>query len=83
MLRELLIAIERDYAAFLRSAPVSSIDPSWSGEFAAFYRELAHVKRGLAAWHGELLDELSRLAEQLQLRVGDHERDVVPNQTAA
>jgi hypothetical protein len=70
VLRDLQVAIERDFAA--RSQPAFSAQPdsAWTKDVIAFYREHGNRRRGLADWHGDTLDELSRLAEQLQLRVG-------------
>lgn len=74
VLREVVTAIERDAARWASSSKIGkpAADPAWSTEFTAWYREYAgRRKKGLADWHGEALDELSRLALQTRLRIAD------------
>lgn len=74
LLRDLLLAIEQDYArrrSMGLRAPVKKLADgvAWTQPFRDWYEEAASPRKGLSSWHGETLDELSRLLEQLSQRV--------------
>jgi hypothetical protein len=75
VLMDAITTVERDNrsrreAYLARTKFVPEPDPRWSPAFGDWYRaRLLRGRDGLAAWHGEILDELSRIAVQLRLRV--------------
>jgi hypothetical protein len=70
LLRELSLAIDRDFSfrTTIRNGAAMP-DAGWAPAFRDWYVENAHGRHGLVAWHGDTLDELSQLREQLRQRL--------------